>query len=301
MIERPTNGIGEVFFEVHGGATLTNEFPVRAGTGAATTTRNSATGISFVDLIVAIVIDAIASLRRIREVWLANQRPVRALRRSKTACIGFAGIANDVSSGIAFIHHSIAIVVDAIALLSGRRNDRETIDLASLAYQLARCTNPEIPSSTIETRSRNVVIDRAITIVVDVIARLSRRHDIRHALLLARVARLLANGTRPRSTRHSTRLVAVRECLVHEQVAVVVDAVANLERRSVRDTRIQHSVFTRDDRDFTSPDTTCRHAHVVGNAVAIVIDEIAELLGLRLDLTNARSPGSRYVTLLLSR
>lgn len=299
-IERPADGIREVFLEIHRRTTLTNEFPRDTGARPAATASNTGPRIALVHLTVAIVVETIAFFRLARQVRLALQNAHQALRRSGRTQIRLARIANEVSPGIVLVDRAIAIVIEAVALFSRRRNDRETIDLAALALKLPGRAHPEIPRSAIESGPRNVVIDRPVAIVVDVIAAFEPGHHVRNARLGAHHASLLAYLTRSALAGNAARFAIVRERLVDLQIAVVVDSVTDLERRSVGNTRIEHALVARQHLDLTSADTARRFTHVVGFAIAIVVDLIAQLLRLGFDLAHARSPCTRQITRLLT-
>src|SRR4029079_18035953 len=77
-------------------------------------------------------------------------------------------------------------------------------------------------------------------------------------------------------------------------IAIVVDAVADLELRLLRDARRELTVDALHDRDLAAADAARGLAHVVDRAVAVVVHEVARLIR-GLHLADARGRPGAFV------
>lgn len=158
------------------GAPRTHEGPGHARRRSAARTRQSIAWISFVRHAVTVVVHAIAEFRLTQVVGPANERASHALLRSERANARHAGHACSAGSGVVFVDHAIAVVIEPVARFGGRPRDGITIHHIVLTSGHTHRADAHLSRRTGNARARNVVVDRAIAIVIDRIARLHGGH-----------------------------------------------------------------------------------------------------------------------------
>ncbi len=242
--------------------------------------------ISFVRRSIAVVIEAVADLRRRLRILDANNAAVRAIRRPRRANPELPGVAGHIAPGIAFVGRAVAVVVLVVAGLGRRHRRRITHEHASRARQCARRANAGLTRHTRAAAPGTALVDITIAIVVDSVANLGRRRSGRTRL---------HHAARTSLHRHLTRAHAARghaEPIVDEKIAIVVDTIARFSLRLPRRTRLRHAVDTRRNRIQTRPRPACRVAKVlVDRSVAVIVEFVARFhCGNHFALTRAPRP-----------
>lgn len=233
-------------------------------------THPAAAGIVFVDLTIAVVIDAVARFRGRENRLRTSDHSIGAIRRPHGARPGNSRRTRLTTSGIAIIGNAIAVVIETIAdfrngLHRGGTNERP--ERAGLNPGSAK------PGQWRHTRSAAAgiaVVDHTVAIVVLIIAYLGRR--------CAWCARS-GHTIHARLRRHATRADAARngaETIVDGAVAVIVHVVADFELRCARYTCLRKTIDAIVDSLCALPRTaTGLSQSIVLRPIAIVIETIA--------------------------
>ena len=135
-------------------------------------TRHAAARIALVDRTVAIIVETVANLDARVVVAVARNATVRARRRTGRANAILACIARQTAAGIAIVHGTIAIVVEAVARLGRCGRILIAHDAASRTRRRTRRANALQAGIARQPPTRIAVVDRAIAIVVETVARL---------------------------------------------------------------------------------------------------------------------------------
>jgi hypothetical protein len=85
-----------------------------------------ASGISFIDVSIAVVINPVAGLSNLLYVRDAHNCPISTLGRPGSTGLLEPGVTRRSSFGIPFIYRSVAIVIDVVADLIDREDSLET-------------------------------------------------------------------------------------------------------------------------------------------------------------------------------
>ncbi len=252
------------------------------------------TGVVFVDHSIAVVVNAIARFDGGQSIGNTFQRAIAAMDDARGASSDHSRHTHGAAFGVSFVIRTIAIVVEAIAFFRGRRRIGVTIEHikftgigALIAYTWNSCTAAHACAG-------NVIVDRAITVVVDSITRLHRSLGGLYARGSTRDAVGFPIVARPGKACITRRSFA-GVCFVDEQIAIVVETIAKLDRRIAWRTSGHLPFFTRQYRNHTSADAARRHTHVVDLAITIVIHVVTRFRR-RKYLAHTRPPRTREVT-----
>lgn len=239
---------------------------------------------SFIDGIVAIVIDAIASLGHRHDRLGTNDRAVVARARSERTSTWNARHTGHSTARIAFVDHAVAIVVFAVADFIARLHIRHALQCSIRTIQRTHGTSTRHARIAAHAAARIAFVHDRIAIVINAVANFHLRHT-RHAGL-RNTAHTSGHG-------HLTATHAARqhaEAVVDEQVAIVVDVIAGFGFRLTRRTRR----FLTIDATFDGRQTSAGATRFLGDVfvvhpVAIVVLAIASF-GLGQDFIFACAP-----------
>jgi hypothetical protein len=187
--------------------------------------RNAAAGITFVNRCVAIVVEPIANVGARVVVAIARNHAVRARRRTSCTNTILTRIARNAATRVVIVHDAVAIVVEAVARFSRRIVVAIARNRAVRARCRARSANAALAGIARNAATGVAVVHGAIAIVIEAVARFSRGVDVA-------VADDCAARARRRSIRANTLLTrgarrpAARIAIVHDAVAIVVEAIA---------------------------------------------------------------------------
>ncbi len=210
---------------------------LRAHARQARATLNARARNVVVDRTVAIVVDAVAFLHRGRDVLHARGSGIDTIGFSCRTRSRFARIAIRSFAWIRFVGELIAIVVDTVAKLG------YWIALHADAFDPVFALGYGDSASADAAGDRSHVVDRVITIVVDVVARFRCGQHLAHtnAPRAGEIAGLLPFDAGSFALRvHRARITGLRlaieatAILVDLRVAVVVHAIALLGLRNAR-------------------------------------------------------------------
>ena len=243
--------------------------------------RAAAAGIVFVDQAVAIIVLAVANLGAGRA---RNTRERSAGTRQRTIATFTHGIGKTqpAAAGIALVGRSIAVVIDTVADLRGRRPGR-AIEHSTRTNRRTISALTLLPVGRAHLAPAGIVlVRRTIAVIVETIASFRLRLLIGIALEGAVAAGGRTGRTNARQTRRA-RHASARIAVVHHAVAIVVLAIACFSNGHPRRTRNASRAARR--RAFAAfAQLSRRGAHrtsagiaVVDHAVAIVILVIARL------------------------
>ncbi len=262
--------------------------PVRTGSGVRRAALRASSDGRVVDDAVAIVVLPVARFRLRVERADAHQVARLALDGSETAREGVALAARNARTLRLVVDGAVAVVVDPVTRFRRGIDGSDADRLPILALHRAKRARRSSALSALRAYAADVVVDRAVAIVVDSIACFRCRVPRAHALQRATHALNHAQHTR-RGTRLTARNAGSLRCVVDHAIAIVIDAVADFHRRidiahthDLRHLALRHAERARRDvaRSARTPDIGWR---VIRGTIAIVVQTIACFEGLILD------------------
>ena len=241
----------------------------------------SATGIAFIDLSIAIVVEAVAYFGLRRLIRIAHDGAVRASLRAGAANTGLPRRARATATRIAFVRCAVAIIVQTVACFVRRQIRLITNDRARGTCRRADATNAESAGVAGLSASWIALVDGSIAIVVFVVADFIRR---RIALYTNERSALALEGSGSAYARklRRARAAALRIAFIDGAIAVVVDVVAAFGCWKNRLHAGERSILTTENALRTGSLFACYGAGTsgtgiafVGGAVAIVVQTVA--------------------------
>lgn len=199
--------------------------PGRTYPGQTRVARAAAAGIAFIDGPIAVVIEAVASLRRLLRILIANERTVHAGTRSCRADPELARRARRAASRIAFVRCAIAIVIEAVTHFGRWRRIAIAREHPHRTCRRACRTHAKLTRTARHAAARIVFIGRTIAIVIEAVACFRRRRRIAIAGQRASRTSRRARGTHaelPCTARHA----ATRIAFIGGPIAIIIEAVA---------------------------------------------------------------------------
>ena len=182
------------------GAARTSDHSGGAARHSATGTHQSTARISFVDLTITIVVATIARFCLRLIVGGAHEDAKDTFLRTLGTRARLPCHACSAAAGIVLVRHAVAIVISPVANFSGLRDVWETIDDVVLTFQRSSGANAEEAGGTCRARSWNVIVDHAIAIVIEAVARFQAGHGHLYARQRAHGAVAHAGRAYPRNS-----------------------------------------------------------------------------------------------------
>ncbi len=206
--------------------------------------RASATAarITFIDDVVAVIVETIADFVRRKHRLRTERRTILALNRADGANTELASNGAH-HAACSFVGGSIAIVVDAIACLVLGHRRRIAFEHAHGARRRSCRTSPLKPRHARLAGTRIAIVDHTVAIVVLAVADLGNRHRIRFALERTGRAIECSLGTCTGQT-GVTHDAAAGVTFVGRAIAVVIDAVADFGHRHTWHTGLRNATRT---------------------------------------------------------
>ena len=258
-------------------------------TNARLTGRTSTTAarVVFVDGAVAVIVDAVADLRRRYTGLNATHGPCACRVADVLAAVSASTLSS--VTGLAHIKSvvdgSVTIIVDAVALFGGGVGGSDASQGTVLALANTCATNAGLTSRTSATAARVVFVDGSVAVVIEAVAGLGSRLAGLNATKRAVLALLCSRTTDPLKS-CGTSATATRVVFVDASVAVVIKAVAGLGSRcggadaleATAARALSGSCATNTGLTGGTSDA-CSSDAVVNLTVTVVVKTIAHFLG----------------------
>jgi hypothetical protein len=133
-------------------------------------TGSAAAGIVFVDLAIAVVIEAVADFGGGGIIADALKGTVDAVSRTRSTDTRLPGVTCRATAGISFIDLAVAVVIEAITDLGGGVVIADALEVGIDALGCACCADPRLTGITASACTCDAIINQAVAIVVDAIA-----------------------------------------------------------------------------------------------------------------------------------